>query len=272
MKYWSFVDEEKMLENLLANPSDINIDTKVKIKLLIKHYKRQGLSKNEIRRELDEFMMEHYRGFVLADWDDTLRKYVNKFTKKENCEFKKTNDVVIYKEELDFISSKWEIEGVNSIEIEKLLFVILVLAKSNGNGSWLNYNDKIVFDLARYKFKKGDRKLQKGNIFYHLGHYEGRKILECMLYSKNGSIKIFYNREDGEEVMRIKNDDDIENIIVRYLNWRKYPVYAYCECCGNGIKITNNSQKYCNKCAKKIKQEQTNKSKKESRGRKQNMV
>jgi hypothetical protein len=254
MKYWSFVDEEKMLEKLLKDPNDINKDTNVKVKLLIKHYKRQGLSKNEIRRKLDEFMMEYCKGFILADWDDTLRRYVNKFTKKENCEFKKTNDVVIYKEELDFISSKWEVEGVNSIEIEKLLFVILVLAKSNGNGSWLNYNDKIVFDLARYKFKKGDRKLQKGNIFYHLGHYEGRKILECMLYSKNGSIKIFYNREDGEEVMRIKNDDDIENVILRYLDWRKYPMYAYCECCGKEIKIKhyNDRSKYCSKCSKEI--------------------
>jgi hypothetical protein len=75
-----------------------------------------------------------------------------------------------------------------------------------------------------------------------------------MLYSKNGSIKIFYNREDGEEVMRIKNDDDIENVILRYLDWRKYPMYAYCECCGKEIKIKhyNDRSKYCSKCSKEI--------------------
>ena len=49
MKYWSFVDEEKILEKLLANPEDINYDTKVKIKVLIKHYKRLGMTKNDIR-------------------------------------------------------------------------------------------------------------------------------------------------------------------------------------------------------------------------------
>ena len=83
-----------------------------------------------------------------------------------------------------------------------------------------------------------------------------------MLYSKNGSIKIFYNREDGEEVMRIKNDDDIENVILRYLDWRKYPVYAYCECCGKEIKISGNRKKYCSKCAKQINIEKTKNNKK----------
>lgn len=257
MKYWSFIDEEKILEKLLANPDDINYDTKVKIKVLIKHYKKQGMSKNEVRNNLDEFMMKYCAGFILADWDDTLRRMVNKYTKAENCEFKKTHDVIIYKEELEFISSQWNIEGINSIEIEKLLFVMLVLAKSNGSGNWLSYNDKIVFDLARYKFNKNiKREIQKGKVFYELGHYEGKNILECMLYSKSGSIKLFYGRNEGKEVMRIKNDDDIDNIIVRYLDWRQKENYNYCRVCGKEIKTTKTfSPKYCIKCRKEIDKE-----------------
>ena len=34
---------------------------------------------------------------------------------------------------------------------------MLVLAKSSGDGTWLSYNDKIVFDLAKYKFNRGNR-------------------------------------------------------------------------------------------------------------------
>ena len=254
MKYWSFVDEEKILEKLLANPEDINYDTKVKIKVLIKHYKRLGMTKNDIRIELDKFLEEYCVLYCYADWDDMLRRYVNKYTKAENCEFRKTNDVIIYKEELEFISSKWNIDGINDIEIEKLLFVMLVLAKSSGNGSWLSYNDKIVFDLARYKFKTDgtNREVQKGKVFYELGHYEGKDILECMLYSKSGSIKLLYGKKEGEEVIRIKNDEDIDNIIVKYLDWRQKEGYNYCKVCGKEIKKTNNRGKYCSKCGRKV--------------------
>ena len=55
---------------------------------------------------------------------------------------------------------------------------MLVLAKSSGDGTWLSYNDKIVFDLARYKFNKNiNREIQKGKIFYELGHCD-KKVLE----------------------------------------------------------------------------------------------
>ena len=56
--------------------------------------------------------------------------------------------------------------------------------------------------------------------------------------------------------MRINYDDDIENIIVRYLDWWKYPVYAYCECCGKEIKMGNTKpSKYCKKCKEIIRRE-----------------
>ena len=258
MKYWSFIDEEKILEKLLANPEDVNYDTKVKIKVLIKHYKRLGMTKNDIRVELDKFLEEHCVLYCYAEWDDMLRRYVNKYTKAENCAFKKTNDVIIYKEELEFISSEWNIKGVKSIEIEKLLFVMLVLAKSSGNGTWLSYNDKIVFDLARYKFDKNEkREIQKGKVFYELGHYEDRNVLECMLYSKSGSIKLLYGKKEGEEVIRIKNDEDIDNIIVKYLDWRQKEGYNYCKVCGKEIKKSGKTDKYCGKCKKEIEKEKT---------------
>ena len=264
MKYWSFIDERKILEKLLADPSDINFDTKIKIKILIKYYKNKGMTKNDIRNELDRFLMEHCVKFCYAEWDDLLRRYVNKYTKAEHCELKKTNDIIIYKEELDFISSEWNIEGIKSIEIEKLLFIMLVLAKSSGDGTWLSYNDKIVFDLARYKFNKNiNREIQKGKVFYELGHCD-KKVLECMLYSQSGSIKLLYGKKEGEEVIRVRNDENIDNIIVKYLDWRQKPNYNYCKVCGKEIKKTNNRGKYCRKCAKEINIEKTkeNKSKK----------
>ena len=110
--------------------------------------------------------------------------------------------------------------------------------------------------MARYKFSRENREIQKGKVFYELGHYEGKNILECMLYSKSGSIKLFYNKKEGEEVIRIKNDEDIDNIIVKYLDWRQKEGYNYCKVCGKEIKKSCNREKYCGKCSKKIKAQQ----------------
>ena len=254
MKYWSFIDEEKILEELLVNPNTIAKDTNTKVKVLIKHYKREGLSKNEIRNELDNFLMEHFVGFVLADWDKKLKRWVNKYTKQEHCSFIKMNDIVIYKEELDFISKEWNIEGEDNIEIEKLLFVMLVLAKSTGNGQWLNYKDDIAFDLARYKFKRGTPKpTQRGKLLYKLINLE-----DSMLdYSeRSNKTRLLYCVEEGEEVFRITYNTYVENIVTMYLDWREYPNYKYCKVCGKEIKITGNRKKYCSKCAEKIKDSQ----------------
>ena len=251
MKYWSFIDEEKILEELLSNPDAIAKDIDVKVRVLIKHYKREGFSKNEIRNKLDNFLMEHFMGFVLADWDKKLKRWVNKYTKQEHCDFIKMNDIVIYKEELDFISKEWNIEGENNIEIEKLLFVMLVLAKSTGNGQWLNYKDDMAFDLARYKFKRGTPKpTQRGKLLYKLINLE-----DSMLdYSeRSNKTKLLYCVEEGEEIFRITHDACVENIVTMYLDWREYPNYKYCKNCGKEIKTTGNRQKYCDKCAKKIK-------------------
>ena len=251
MKYWCFIDEEKILEELLSNPDTIAKDISVKIKVLIKHYKREGFSKNEIRNKLDDFLMEHFAGFILADWDKKLKRWVTQYTKQEHCDFIKMNDIVIYKEELDFISKERNIEGEDNIEIEKLLFVMLVLAKSTGNGQWLNYKDDIAFDLARYKFKKGTPKpTQRGKLLYKLINLEN----SMLDYSeRSNKTKLLYCVEEGEEIFRITYDACVENIVTMYLDWREYPNYKYCKNCGKEIKATGNRQKYCSKCAKKIK-------------------
>ena len=44
--------------------------------------------------------------------------------------------------------------------------------------------------------------------------------------------------------------------------------YIMCECCGERVERKANNQQYCEKCAKKIKQEQTNKVKRENRRKK----
>ena len=127
---------------------------------------------------------------------------------------------------------------------------MLVLAKSTGNGQWLNYKDDIAFDLARYKFKRGTPKpTQRGKLLYKLINLE-----DSMLdYSeRSNKTRLLYCVEEGEEVFRITYNTYVENIVTMYLDWREYPNYRYCKNCGKEIKVTGNRQKYCCKCAKQI--------------------
>ena len=74
-----------------------------------------------------------------------------------------------------------------------------------------------------------------------------------MLYSQSGSIKLLYGKKEGEEVIRVRNDENIDNIIVKYLDWRQKPNYNYCRVCGKEIKLSKTRPvRYCGKCAKEI--------------------
>ena len=50
------------------------------------------------------------------------------------------------------------------------------------------------------------------------------------------------------------DENNIENVILEYLNWRRLEGYYYCKKCGKEIKQLSKKPKlYCSKCAEKIK-------------------
>ena len=138
---------------------------------------------------------------------------------------------------------------------------MLVLAKSThieGKDLWCNYPSKDIFKLARYKYKTRDNKnaLQREYLLYDLKQETKDKYIDF----GGENIKLLYGDNDTEIELKLNLDENnINNVILEYLNWRKLEGYYYCKECGKEIKNNNKNNKYCSKCSKLKELENTNK-------------
>lgn len=247
------INEENIAKELVENYKLINKDTLTKIRCYIKYLKKGGYTKRDIRNKIDELMLKYYEGFVMADWDKILNSMVNKYSKAKNSEYRKANDsIIIYKEEMKLITEIGGLSGFSDIEIEKVLFAMLVLAKIN-DSKWVNYTSDEIFKLARFKYKaRSDiRMVQREKLIYDLAHFKNDKILRVTNYGKSPSIELLFLKDEGDVELEFKIDD-IENVILKYLNYANKEDYTYCIECGKEIKSKTRPKKYCNKCQKKI--------------------
>ena len=262
MKLWSFINEKKMVEDLIKNNKIINNNPRDYIVAYIKYLKNEkNKSKIEIRNLLDDFLINNLSGFVVADWNDKLQRWVNKYSQSKYSGYKQGKEIKITKGELENIKEVGNISKINSIELEKILFIMLVLAKSTyieGKDLWCNYPSKDIFKLARYKYKTRDNKnsLQREYLLYDLKQETKDKYIEF----GGENIKLLYGDNDTEIELKLNLDENnVENVILEYLNWRKLEGYYYCKECGKEIKNNNKNNKYCSKCSKLKELENTNK-------------
>lgn len=270
MNLWTLINERELGQKIEEDNSKINENTNVGLRCYIKYLKNdKKLNKTQIRNEIDRLMMENYKGFVMGDWDETLQSMVNKYSKKKYCEYKNyNNEVVLFKEELDFIKNVGGLSGVKDIEIEKILFIMLVLAKSSGS-EWVNYSSRDIFKLSRFKYRqKSDiQSVQREKLIYDLAHYTNSQILNVTNFGTSPSIKLLFCKDEGIEEIKIKIDiKSIENIVVEYLKWRNKENYTYCIECGKEIKIKSNRQQYCSKCFKILRKDYKKNKQREYRG------
>ena len=105
MNLWSFTDERQIAEDLVKNKKTINENTNEKIVAYIKYLKQDKKSKTDIRNELDDLMIKNYKGFIMADWDSKLQRYVNKYSKKDNCNYRTSKTIQITQKEIEFIKN-----------------------------------------------------------------------------------------------------------------------------------------------------------------------
>ncbi|WP_133014927.1 hypothetical protein [Clostridium cuniculi] len=270
MNLWTLINERELGQKIEEDNGKINENTNVGLRCYIKYLKNdKKLNKTQIRNEIDRLMMENYKGFVMGDWDETLQGMVNKYSKKKYCEYKNyNNEVVLFKEELDFIKNVGGLSGVKDIEIEKILFIMLVLAKSSGS-EWVNYSSRDIFKLSRFKYRqKSDiQAVQREKLIYDLAHYTNGQILNVTNFGTSPSIKLLFCKDEGIEEIKIKIDiKSIENIVVEYLKWRNKENYTYCIECGKEIKIKSNRQQYCSKCFKILRKDYKKNKQREYRG------
>lgn len=253
MKLWSFVNEKKLAENLNSNNKLVNNNPRDYIIAYIKYLKNEeNKSKDDIRNLLDEFLIKNLSGFIVADWNEKLQRWVNKYSQQKYSKYKECKEIVITENELNKIKEVGELDKIKSIEIEKILFIMLVLAKStsiDNKNIWCNYPSRDIFKLARYKYKTRENKnsLQREYLLYDLKQITGNKYIEF----GGENIKLLYGDSNSGEVLKLKLDEsNIDNVILEYLKWRNLEGYYYCKECGKEINNNNKNNRYCTKCSK----------------------
>lgn len=253
----NFIDERRLVDELIKRPKSINKDTCDKLKLLVKLFKEQGKTKSQVRDELDDFMYKYYNGFIMADWDSILQKITNKYTKPLYREFSNGKNINITYEELNFIKEKQD------LEIEKLLFILLVLAKSSigdneNRGLWVNVDSTYIFKLSKFKYDNNGYKTRMEQRELKISDLTLKGLVSPKAVCDSNDIKLLYGNSIKGNGLNFRLDDETsEDIIYHYLRWRGDNNIKECEVCGKLIyQKTNNPKKYCSKCAKIIKNEQ----------------
>ncbi|WP_252225014.1 MULTISPECIES: hypothetical protein [unclassified Clostridium] len=239
------VNEKEVCEKALYKKIIDKKPMKV-IRLIIKKYLSEGLSKEEIYIKVSDFLEEIYKDkFNKSYWKKVVDGAIGTVSKYNNYNLVDIEKIEIYKEELE------NIEALNDIKLEKLAFILLVYAKINKIINPLS-DGRINIKLSCI-FKESILSVNKEKILLH-------KLVELKYLLTNTTcdsttIKINYMKNDGDVSLIVENLKDL-NAITYYLEYRLNYKYKMCEVknCRERFKLKspNSPQTYCNKCAKKI--------------------
>lgn len=223
------IEAERIIES-----GDINFDTGSKLSLLARYYAHIGKSPKEIKLLLDELMTKCYHNYHADDWEMSLQKYVNKSKKYPIVEI---NNIPITKNELQTITQ------INNKKLEKLAFVLLVLAKfcnmrNENNNNWVMVEEYNVFPRARIT----------GTITAQYSCFYKLAKIDLITYSRkvdNINVRVGFIDNDSDVVLNVT---DLRELGYQYLMY-KGEKFIKCAECGVITRATANSKKYCKDCA-----------------------
>lgn len=235
------LNEEKYA-NDIYNGKDKNIKSILQKIGYITRYSLFSLrqSDEENYKNSVDWLNKHHNNFDESYYSNLISDAIKKAYKQP---FYYIDSIKITKSELDIISS------LNNLRAEKVLFVLLCMAKqqsiSNGfiNGL-VKYSITELCKMARISVPAEDREyilygiVQKG----FLG-YPKKNNTQCLIVN-------FINEDD--EVVLSLDEVDCQELAYVYLNWKNDGKgYTRCQKCNRLIKQSKTKpRKYCEECAK----------------------
>jgi hypothetical protein len=239
-------NEKEFIENFIKNGTKKDVGygkDKVTVTTLILMLTKYYYSENEnetyksVSNYMDSLKIDRF-----ADYDKIILSSYN-ICKSMGYKLKVFNEIPLYKSEYDIIN-----QGENGKE-KKLLFTLFILAKyfGNKNGKVPTFitSKKILFDYADINMSIYDR----GMMIYKLFK---KKLLGQNKINTDLSLYVRLGDESESIVMKVNKFEHLGNQFIAH----EKKGYKICEKCGRLIKVVNNKQKYCNRCAKQIEAEQ----------------
>lgn len=239
------LNEEKYAKNVYdGNNSDIkSIMSKIRYITRYLLY-AQNKTDEEIYECTVEWMIKYHDNFDESCYSNLISDAIKKAHKYP---FYNIESIQITQSELDIISS------LNNLRAEKVLFVLLCMAKqqsiSNGfTNGLVKYSITELCKMARISVPAEDREyilydiVQKGFLGYP---------------KKNNTQCLIVNFINDDEVTLTLNEVDCQELAYIYLNWKNEGMgYTRCQKCNRLIKQSKTKpRKYCEECAKEATKE-----------------
>lgn len=209
-----------------------------------KYYLENQYSKREVRRMLDNFLLQCDPNASLVNWSDTLDRIVKNAAKYPPVQIE---HIVITQPELDKISL------LGGVQLRRLAFTLLCVARywdsvSANNDHWVNSSDREIMQMANINTSIKRQSAMFGEL-RELGLIRFSKKID------NLNVQVTF-MEEGEPALYIH---DYTNLGFQYL---KYCGGPYFECANCGIvtraqdPARGRPQKYCASCAIEVRTRQ----------------
>lgn len=184
-----------------------------------------------------KWMTRHHDNFNENCYSKLISDAVKKAHKRP---FFNVGDISITKLELEIISS------LNNLRAEKILFVLLCMAKQqrivNGfNNGLVKYSLPDLCKTARVSVPTSERE-------YILYQIIQRGYLDYPIKNDTSCLMVNFIDDEGEVELTV-DEVDCKELAYTYLNWKNNGGYDRCERCGRLFR-KNKNRKYCYDCAK----------------------
>ena len=210
-----------------------------------KYYIHKEYTRKEVRRLLDEFLLQCEPTASLVTWSDTLDsavKYAAKYP-------------LIMIDSIDITKSEMEkIDALGGRQLKRLAFTLLCIAKymhsiSESTNYWVTTPDNEIMKMANISTS-----IKRQSSMF--GQLKDEGMIRFSKQIDNLSVQVLFVDEESESVLRVT---DFRNLGYQYMKYHGEP-YFECAQCGltDRIKHPENGrpQKYCPQCAVEIQTKQ----------------
>ena len=209
-----------------------------------KYYTYKNYTRKEVRRLLDEFLLQCEPTASLVTWSDTLdnaAKYAAKYP------LIMIEEIAITKPEME------KIDALPGKQLRRLAFSLLCIAKylyavSPNTSYWVGTPDNEIMKMANI-----NTSIKRQSSMF--GQLKDAGMIRFSKQIDNLSVQVLFV-EEGETAVRIT---DFRNLGYQYMKYHGEP-YFECAHCGLTDKIKSATQrrpqKYCAQCAVEIRTRQ----------------
>lgn len=236
------LNEREWVEAAIASRQLGKTPAETLSKLARYYYHAEGYKKSDVRKKLEEFMLQCDPHIVLVKWSDLLDSIVRNVNKYPLIEI---DGIDITEAELEVIAS------LSGALTQRLAFTLLCIAKywntaNPGNRSWVNTPDKDIMRMANI-----GTSIKRQSDMFHTLRQAGLLRFSKKVDSLNTQVRFI--KPNSPVKLHISDFRNLGNQYMMYCGG----AYMQCVQCGLTVKRRGNAQKYCPDCAAEIYLKQT---------------